>query len=198
MVNPAAPPHVRSILKKSKTVHFEDHLDADDWEYDAPLVPPPLAGVGALSRPSPLRHSFTVNSEPRSSTPTPFNAKEVTSGPEKEPEVDGAPSYAKNTRLMPPLPKGSGRPRNRLTAITPATGSKSSNSQPAPAVLGSLVTSGQGQEGSDRDKRADACVAKAPRNQRWSSPSATDLRKGIEGASKGRLPTPLRNIFRFK
>ncbi|KAH7927304.1 hypothetical protein BV22DRAFT_1193684 [Leucogyrophana mollusca] len=71
LVNPSTPPLVRGILKKVKSVRFDDVFD--DEVQDLLVVPPvPSDPVpSSLKRPSPLRQSYTPTSDVRPATPIP-------------------------------------------------------------------------------------------------------------------------------
>jgi hypothetical protein len=61
LVNPATPSCVRGILKKCKSVRFEDAITKEPTD-QAPSPVPPAPEV-TPKRPSPLRQSFTASSE---------------------------------------------------------------------------------------------------------------------------------------
>ncbi|KAH7913833.1 hypothetical protein BJ138DRAFT_1145094 [Hygrophoropsis aurantiaca] len=75
LINPSTPPSVRGILKKVKSVRFEDALESDDQ--DLLIVPIPYDPITpSLKRPSPLRQSHTPTNDARPCIPV---LKEVSS-----------------------------------------------------------------------------------------------------------------------
>ncbi|KIJ65620.1 hypothetical protein HYDPIDRAFT_110750 [Hydnomerulius pinastri MD-312] len=209
LVNPATPLHVRGILKKAKSVRFEDMLTNDLHDDQTLYSAPPTLGV-ALERPSPLRQSFTAASE-RPTTPSPNRSRPPPKSSAKVTAVAVTPAQLKSPAEKKPAP----RPRLVPKTIVPPPVSKPSclSQLPAlrprdnnversvllskPAALASVERSCR-VKGTEKENASPAPTPQAQRKPRWSIMNESDLRRGLEGAPKSRLSTPLRNMFRFK
>ncbi|KAF9218951.1 hypothetical protein BS17DRAFT_470138 [Gyrodon lividus] len=207
LVNPATPPHVRGILKKAKSVRFEDAIIKEP-EDQAPSPVPPAPEV-TPKRPSPLRQSFTAASE-RPLTPIPNRVKTSTI-PAKVIAVEVKPPSERNVpekksvprpRLAPKGPIFLGK-ANRLSGL-PALRPKDVNAQGTdrsfkPPSATSWVERPCQTACANKENAGSTAVPQAQRKQRWSTTTEANVsRGGLEGTPKSRLSTPLRNIFRFR
>ncbi|KIJ20928.1 hypothetical protein PAXINDRAFT_6707 [Paxillus involutus ATCC 200175] len=206
LVNPATPSCVRGILKKCKSVRFEDAITKEPTD-QAPSPVPPAPEV-TPKRPSPLRQSFTASSEQplipvpdgtqASKSPVEAIAVEAKPAPEKvAPEKQSAP----RPRLAPKgtiYPGKANRPSG-LPALRPKDGNAQGTGVTFKPPSGTSSVERPCRTAHANKENADpASVSQAQRKQRWSTTTEGDIRKGLEGPLKSRLSTPLRNIFRFR
>lgn len=183
LVNLSTPPYVRGILKKAKSVRFEDTVSKELQE-TPPVASPPQA--------SPNRPQHLAISSGRPCTPMPNTAKPP-SGPAPATE---RLMLGKNAEEKKPAP-GSRLPSKQIKA----------NGKPEPVqpVVGNLPKPSKSASVERpcriayvKKNTSSAAVPQAQARQKGLSVTETDIRRGIEGATKSRLSTPLRNIFRFR
>ena len=186
LVNPSTPPHVRGILKKAKSVRFEDMITQESESCTSPVVCPPQASP---ERPSPL--PLAVSSE-RPCTPMP-NTANPSNGPAPVKEALGKNTQEKKFVPKSRLPPKRTRVNGRLELNV---GNAPETSKPA------LATTSVGRPCRNahvKENTNPAAVPRAPTKQKGlSTTEVVDVRRGIEGTTKSRLSTPLRNIFRFR
>ena len=174
LVNPSTPPHVRGILKKVKSVRFEDMIVKGPHE-TSPIICCPQTSP---ERPSP-QHSAASTRRP--CTPIPITTK--SRGPTKEMPVFVNVEETKHAPRPRPTPK--------RTKVNRKLESMHHNaSDPLETSKSAMATS------IERPCR----IARIKRNTspEGLSTSESDVRRGIEGTAKSRLSAPLRNIFRFR
>ncbi|KIK91900.1 hypothetical protein PAXRUDRAFT_607410 [Paxillus rubicundulus Ve08.2h10] len=203
LINPATPSCVRGILKKAKSVRFEDAIAKESTDQ----VPSPPAPEVTPKRPSPLRQSFTASSEQRL-TPVPNdtqaskNSVEAIAVEVKPASEKGASEkqFAPRPRLGPRgtiYPGMANRPSG-LPALRPKDGNAQGTGITFKPPSGTTSVERPCRIAHANKENADpAAVPKAQRKQRWSTTEG-DVRRGLEGPLKSRLSTPLRNIFRFR
>lgn len=182
LINPSTPPHVRGILKKVKSVRFDDMITKESESRTSPVVRPPQA---SLERPSPS----TVSSE-RPCTPIPNTAK-PSSGPAPVKEALGKNTQEKSapkSRLPPKRAKANGRLELNV-GNAPET---------SKLTLATISVERPCRNAHVKENTNPAVVSWAPAKQKGLSTTEIDVRRGIEGTAKSRLSTPLRNIFRFR
>lgn len=176
LVNPSPPPRARGILKKVKSVRFEDVRRSSDA---SPLVPSVQEFSTAVKRPSPLRNSFTA---PLSEARNTFADR----GTETRPKPK-----------VPAIMKSKLAPRSRCVSELPTLRCADTNVNheipPAPATF----TFGRHNDFASADNEKGR-AALAHTRKPWSTMNEKDFRIGENGGSpKSRLSTPLRNIFKF-
>ncbi|KAF8555992.1 hypothetical protein OG21DRAFT_1483454 [Imleria badia] len=184
LINPSTPPHVRGILKKVKSVRFED-LTTDESENRAsPVSPAPQV---SLERPSSL--PVTLSSE-RPCTPVPNTAK-PSGGRIPVKEVLG-----KNMKSAPGsrLPPKRAKANDKLAPIHVNVGNIPEPSKPTLATTFERPC----RIAHVNENTNSAAVPRAQVKQKGVCITEIDVRRGIEGTAKSRLSTPLRNIFRFR
>jgi hypothetical protein len=187
LINPSTPPHVRGILKKVKSVRFEDMITKESENRTSPVVRPPQA---SLERPSPLPSSLAVSSE-RPCTSLPNTAK-PSGGPAPVKEVLGKNTQEKKSAPKSRLPPKRAKARGRLELNV---GNAPETSKP---TLAAISVERPCRNAHVKENTNPAVVSRAPAKQKGLSIAEIDVRRGIEGTAKSRLSTPLRNIFRFR
>ena len=187
LINPSTPPHVRGILKKVKSVRFEDLTINESENLASPVSPSPQALV---KRPSSL--PVTASSE-RPCTPTPNTAK-PSGGRAPVKEVFGT-KIQKNPAPRSRLPPKRAKANDKLepmhvqveNAPEPSKPTLATTSFERPCRIAHL-----------KENTNSAAAPRAQAKQKGLSITEIDVRRGIEGTTKSRLSTPLRNIFRFR
>ena len=186
LINPSTPPHVRGILKKVKSVRFEDMTDVESEGHTSLIVSSPQTSPKILS-------SVLAVSSERSCTPMPTMVK-VSSGPaavKETLEKDIQKKSAPRSRLPPKQAKANGR----RESAPPNVGNGSEASKP---TLGPISAQRPCRIARGKENTNPVAVPRAQARQKGLSIAEIDVRRGIEGTTKSRLSTPLRNIFRFK
>lgn len=201
LIDPSTPLRVRGILKKAKSVRFED----DRCSQDVDLLVMPVPDPTTAKRPSPLRNSFMapVDSTTSADTKEPVNTESVAGPTVLQPKTIREPILKKKSHMMKSklVPKGTILSSHRMSEV-PILKSVDTNVRQVPPVpeLKGPATSTPGRH--DRvasGEKETGQTAYARARKRWSTMNETDLRMGVEGAApKSRLTTPLRNIFKFK
>ncbi|KAG2157786.1 uncharacterized protein EDB93DRAFT_1101098 [Suillus bovinus] len=201
LITPSTPPRVRGILKKVKSVRFEDVRCSQD----AGLLIMPVPESTAAKRPSPLRNSFMnpVDDTTLADTKEPVDTEPVTNPTAPLPKALQEPIIKKKSHIMKSrlVPKGTILSSHRTSEV-PILKFVDTNVQQVPPVpeLDGPATSTPGRHNrvaSTEKENGQTAYARA--RKRWSTMNENDLRMGVEGAApKSRLTTPLRNIFKFK
>ncbi|KAG1746597.1 uncharacterized protein EDB91DRAFT_1245788 [Suillus paluster] len=207
LTNPSTPPRVRGILKKVKSVRFEDIRCSQDISL---LVTPAPESSTAAKRPSPLRNSFIapVDGAPSvTDANKPADAVPETGSPAPQPKADQGPVIKKKAHMMKSklVPKGTILSSHRVSEAAPTLKFLNTNLNvcqevpPTPELTAPATsTPGRHNRVASADKE-NGRTALARARKRWSTMNENDLRIGVEGAApKSRLTTPLRNIFKFK
>ncbi|KAH0836691.1 hypothetical protein J3R83DRAFT_8413 [Lanmaoa asiatica] len=186
LVSPSTPPHVRGILKKAKSVRFEDMITKESENHTLPVVPPQAPS----ERPPPPLSA--VPSE-RPCTPMPNT---LTSAPAPANEMPGLgrnvqeKKFAPKSRLPPKRTKANGKlgPIHTNAGKTPETSKPTlaTTSVERPCRI------------AHAKENTNLAAPQAQAKQKGLSITEIDVRRGIEGTTKSRLSTPLRNIFRFR
>jgi len=202
-VNPSTPPRVRGILKKVKSVRFEDVRLSQDISL---LVTPTPESSTIAKRPSPLRNSFIVPVEApllAADANKPVDTETETGPAAPQPKADRE-SVIKKPRIMKSklVPKGTilGSHRASGVPILKLVDTNVRQEVPLAPELNELATSTPGRHSrvASADKE-NGRTALARARKRWSTMNENNLRIGVEGgAPRSRLTTPLRNIFKFK
>lgn len=188
LINPSTPPHVRGILKKAKSVRFEDMATKESQE-TSPVGSP----QASPERPSP---QYLAVSSRRPCTPTP-NTVKPSSGPALAKET---PMLGRNVEEKKPAPRSRLPPKRtkangKLAPIQPNVG------KPPETPKSTTATTPVERPCRIAHVKKNtnlAAVPQAQAKQKGLSVTETDVRRGIEGTTKSRLSTPLRNIFRFR
>ncbi|KAG1822191.1 hypothetical protein EV424DRAFT_1538913 [Suillus variegatus] len=204
LITPSTPPRVRGILKKVKSVRFEDVRCSQDVGLF--VVPVPESTVA--KRPSPLRNSFTspIDSATSADAKEPVNIEPAT-GPLQVvplPKAIQEPVIKKKSHTMKSklVPKGTILSSYRTSEV-PILKFVDTNAcqqvPPVPELNGSATSTPGRHNRVASGEKENAQTAYARARKRWSTMNENDLRMGVEGvAPKSRLTTPLRNIFKFK
>ncbi|KAG1876430.1 hypothetical protein DFJ58DRAFT_909726 [Suillus subalutaceus] len=201
LITPSTPPRVRGILKKVKSVRFEDVRCSQD----VGLFVMPVPESTAARRPSPLRNSFMspIDSATSADAKEPVNTEPVTSPTTLLPKAIQEPVIKKSHMMKSKLvPKGTILSSHRMSEIPILKFVDNNVRQQVPPVpeLNGPATSTPGRHNrvaSAEKENGQTTYARA--RKRWSTMNENDLRMGVEGAApKSRLTTPLRNIFKFK
>ncbi|KAF8141569.1 hypothetical protein EV363DRAFT_25057 [Boletus edulis] len=184
LMNPSTPSHVRGILKKVKSVRFEEMTIEESENGTSPVVAP----RASLEHLSPL--SLAVLSK-RPCTPTPNTAK-PSSSPAPVKEAHGR-NIQKKSAPRTRLPPKRTRANERLEPTHLKVGHAPETSKPT------LATTSAERPSRPVHAKENTNPAAAPQaKQKASFISEIDVRRGIEGTTKSRLSVPLRNIFRFR
>ncbi|KAG8220971.1 hypothetical protein J3R82DRAFT_2476 [Butyriboletus roseoflavus] len=187
LISPSTPPSVRGILKKAKSVRFEDMITLESQSHTSPVVSPPQAPP---ERPPPP--SSAISSE-RPCTPMPHTSSAP--APVREMPVLGKNVQEKKPAPRSRLPPKRTKANRKLESTQPSAGKTPETSKPS-----SATTSIERPRRTAHVKENTNAVAvpQAQAKQKGLSITETDVRRGIEGTTKSRLSTPLRNIFRFR
>lgn len=178
LISPSTPPNVRGILKKVKCVRFEDTVTKESHNHTSPAVPlPPLPSAVSSERPC---------------TPMPNKPSSVPA-PVKEMPVFGRnmnipKKSAPRSRLPPKRTTGNGKLESSA-GKTPETSKSTSATTSVERPCRNVHV---------KENTNPTAVPQAQAKQKGLCITETDLRRGIEGTTKSRLSTPLRNIFRFR
>jgi hypothetical protein len=197
LITPSTPPRVRGILKKVKSVRFEDVRCSQD----VGLLVMPVPESTAAKRPSPLRNSFIspIDSPTSADTKEPVNTEPVTSPTAPLPKVVQKPTIKKSHIMKSKLvPKGTILSSHRMSEVPILKFVDTNVRQQVPPVP-EPATSTPGRHNrvaSAEKENGQTTYARA--RKRWSTMNENDLRMGVGAAPKSRLTTPLRNIFKFK
>jgi hypothetical protein len=202
LIDPSTPLRVRGILKKTKSVRFEDVRCSQD----VGLLVMPVPDPAAAKRPSPLRNSFMapVDSATSADAKDPVNTESVTGPTALQPKAIQEPVIKKKSHMMKSklVPKGTILSSHRISEVPILKFVDTNVRQQVPPVpeLKGPATSTPGRH--DRvasTEKESGQTAYARARKRWSTMNENDLRMGVDGAApKSRLTTPLRNIFKFK
>lgn len=183
LINPSTPPNVRGILKKVKSVRFEDTItkESQDHTSRAQERPPPPPSAISSERPC----------TPMPSKPKPSSG----SAPIKEMSVLGRNIQEKKSAPRSRLPPKRTQANGKLEPVHAGAGKAPETSKPGLATTSverpcRIVHA--------KENTNPAAVPQGQAKQKGSIITETDLRRGIEGTTKSRLSTPLRNIFRFR
>ncbi|KAH7890790.1 hypothetical protein F5I97DRAFT_82811 [Phlebopus sp. FC_14] len=203
LINPATPSHVRGILKKAKSVRFEDLTSSDVWGDGSTNGPPVSEQPPILKRPTPLRQSLTA-------IPDRLSPNKVETAMHPAAKMEGAvpkaaspqgPAEATKRAPRPRLaPKDIGLKSKRLSVPDFHKESNSQRNCPSPKSRASATVERPCRMTSIMPEESPSPIAdlQTQRNQRSSVGNVSNLQRGLEGLPKSRLSTPLRNIFRFK
>ncbi|KAG1808658.1 uncharacterized protein BJ212DRAFT_1302929 [Suillus subaureus] len=201
LITPSTPPRVRGILKKVKSVRFEDVRCSQD----VGLFIMPVPESTAARRPSPLRNSFMgpIDSATSADAKEPVNTEPVTSPTTPLLEAIQEPVIKKSHMMKSKLvPKGTILNSHRMSEVPILKFVDTNVCQQVPPVpeLNRPATSTPGRHNRIASaEKENGQTAYARARKRWSTMNENDLRMGVEGAApKSRLTTPLRNIFKFK
>ncbi|KAG2132796.1 hypothetical protein DEU56DRAFT_981670 [Suillus clintonianus] len=204
LISPSTPPRVKGILKKVKSVRFEDIRGSQDVSL---LVAPAPESSTVAKRPSPLRNSFMApidGAAPAADATKPANTQPGTGPTALQPKADQKPAIKKKPHMMKSklVPKGTILSSHRMSEVPILKFVDTNVRQEVPPVpeLNAPATSTPGRHNrvaSTEKETGQTALARA--RKRWSTMNENDLRMGVEGtAPKSRLTTPLRNIFKFK
>ncbi|KAG0709316.1 hypothetical protein DFH29DRAFT_793893 [Suillus ampliporus] len=205
LINSSTPPRVRGILKKVKSVRFEDVRCS---QHVTLLVTPAPESSTAAKRPSPLRNSFIAPVDGTASAADANKPADIIpeTGPSTapQPKADQEPVIKKKSHITKSrlVPKGTILSSHRVSEVPILKSVDTNVRQEVPPVpeLNPPATSTPGRHNriASADKE-NGRTALARARKRWSTMNENDLRLGVEGAApKSRLTTPLRNIFKFK
>lgn len=203
LITPSTPPRVKGILKKVKSVRFEDVRCSQDVGLFVMSVPESTAA----KHPSPLRNSFVspIDSptsvdaeEPENTEPVP-----VTDSTAPLPKAIQEPVIKKSHMMKSKLvPKGTILSSHRMSEVPIPKLVDTNVCQQVPPVpeLNGSATSTPGRHNRVASaEKENGQTAYARARKRWSTMNENELRMGVEGAApRSRLTTPLRNIFKFK
>ncbi|KAG2343966.1 hypothetical protein BDR05DRAFT_1059236 [Suillus weaverae] len=202
LITPSTPLRVRGILKKVKSVRFEDVRCSQD----VGLLVMPAPDSTAAKRPSPLRNSFMgpIDSTTSADAKKPVNTEPLTGSTAPQPKAIQEPVIKKKSHMMKSklVPKGTILSSHRMSEVPILNSVDTNVRQQVPPVpeLNGPETSTPGRH--NRVASAEQEIghtAYARTRKRWSTMNENDLRMGVEGAApRSRLTTPLRNIFKFK
>lgn len=186
LINPSTPPYVRGILKKVKNVRFEDATTKEFQNRTSPVVSPPASP----ERPSPLPSAVSPE---RPCTPTPATAKPSISPPPLKEAL--ARDIQKKSAARPRPPPKRAKANENLDPVRLKVSNAPEPSKPT------LVTKSAERPCRITHVKENTNPTPASRlraKQKGLSIPEIDVRRGIEGTTKSRLSTPLRNIFRFR
>lgn len=188
LVNPSTLPHVRGILKKVKSVRFEDMITKQPENRTSSVVSPPHV---SSERPPPLPWA---DSSERPCTPMSNTAKPSSdSSPVKE--LLARNIQEKKSASRSRLPHKQAKAHDKLKPVYLNVGKPPETSNPT------SVTTSVERPCRNAHAKENTNTGAAPRSlakQKGLSTTQIDVRRGIEGTTKSRLSTPLRNIFRFR
>ncbi|KAG1739982.1 hypothetical protein EDB19DRAFT_1709612 [Suillus lakei] len=197
LTTPSTSPRVRGILKKVKSVRFEDVRSSQDVNL---LVTSAPESSTTAKRPSPLRNSFMapINGAALADT-------EPAAGPTApQPKADQKSVVKKKSHMMKSklVPKGTILSSHRMSEVPILKFVDTNARQEVPPVpeLNGPATSTPGRHNRVASaEKENGQTAYSRARKRWSTMNENDLRMGVEGAApRSRLTTPLRNIFKFK
>jgi len=190
-VNPSSSTHAGGILKKVKSVRFEDVICNPDA---SPLVTPTQKFSAVVKRPSPLRNSFTALS---------LAAGDDT-GIKTRPMGDQVPAIM-NSRIFKSklVPKGT-MLKSRCVSEMPILKRVDTNVHheipPGPGLNSKSTTSTLGRNNHvANNENGRVALTQGHARRPWSTMREEDRKIEKGGATpKHRHSTPLRNIFKFK
>ncbi|KAG2355700.1 hypothetical protein BDR07DRAFT_1492885 [Suillus spraguei] len=203
LITPSTPPRVKGILKKVKSVRFEDVRCSQDVGLFVMSVPESTAA----KHPSPLRNSFVspIDSPTSVDAEEPANAEPVlvTDSTAPLPKAIQEPVIKKSHMMKSKLvPKGTILSSHRMSEVPIPKLVDTNVCQQVPPVpeLNGSATSTPGRHNRVASaEKENGQTAYARARKRWSTMNENELRMGVEGAApRSRLTTPLRNIFKFK
>lgn len=181
LISPSTPPNVRGILKKAKSVRFEDTITKESQNHTSPALerpPPPPSAVSSEKPCTPMPSIPKPSSGPAPVKEMPVlgrNIKEKMSAPK--------------SRLPPKRTKANGKLGPASAGETPEA------SKP---TLATTSVERPCRIAHAKENTNPAAVPQVQVKQKRLLITEADLRRGIEGTTKSRLSTPLRNIFRFR
>lgn len=189
LLSPSTPPHVRGILKKVKSVRFEDMITKDSPGTS------PIVSSSQTSTDGPSPKHLAVSSG-RPCTPMPNTTKSSSNpAPVKETPMSGkSTEEKKHVPRARPLPKRT-KANGKLVPVRPKVGNQPETSKSTTATIS---VERPCRIAHVRKNTDPAAGLPTPAKHKGLSVTETDVRRGIEGTAKSRLSTPLRNIFRFK
>lgn len=190
LISPSTPPNVRGILKKVKSVRFEDMITEESQSRALPAVSPPQAPPERLP-PAPSAVSSERPCTPMPNIPKPPSVP----APVKEIPVLGRNNQEKKPAPRSRLPPKRTKANGKLEPIHPSGGKIPEISKPTPATIS---IEHPRRIAHVKENTNLVTIHQAQAKQKGLSITETDVRRGIEGTAKSRLSTPLRNIFRFR
>ncbi|OAX43976.1 hypothetical protein K503DRAFT_765447 [Rhizopogon vinicolor AM-OR11-026] len=192
LIDPSIPPCVRGILKKVKSVRFENVSHHQDTGL---LVAPAQESSTATKRPSPLRNSFIVPLSAADANKS--SDTETETGP--KPKGDQAPAIKKPRIMKSKLVPRSTILKPRYVSEVPILRRVDTNVRheiPLAPGLDKPATSTIGRHSHVTKDNGRTVLTHTPKS--WLTMNENDLRISVDGdAPKNRLTTPLRNIFKF-